>query len=260
MSTAFKELAGSPRESYSADGMTARRRLVCAWGDRAALVRELLGDGYEFGATSPAAYPGASGVVVARVEVEPLGDDLIEQSLNSLTEGLNAYHGFALLTVDYELLGTVEHADLPSVDPSTVLTYRTEPTEERISFPGDDLTWQGNPSATFPSDADGTLRLPCTRHRLTWHRVVNPPWSTIRGATGTLNTGAFLGIAAGKLLFEGAVAERQLIQLSELDAPRYGWRIEYLFRENPLHTVVAQPGFDTSDFSGLLKFSDDATG
>ena len=256
MTIAFKELAGSPLEHYSSAGMTAQRRLACAWDDRAALVRELLDDNYEFGASNPAGYPGASAVVAARVHIEPLAEDLVEQSLTSLTAGLNAYRGFALLTVDYELLGTAEHADLPRVDASTVLTYRTEPAEETLTLPGDDVLWQGNPSATFPPDAIATLRLPAMRHRLTWHRVVRPPWSAIRASTGTLNSAEFLSVAAGKLLFEGARAERELIQVSELDEPRFGWRIEYLFRENPLMTNAAQPGFASRDFVPLLQFDE----
>lgn len=256
MSIAFKELAGSPTEHYSPEGMTAQRRLACAWGDRGTLVRELLGDGYEFGANSPASYPDAASVVAARVHVEPLAEDLIEQSLTSLTEGLNAYRGFALLTVDYALLSPTEHAGLPTVDAATVLTYRTEPVEETLTLPGDDLIWQGHPAATFPSDAIGTLRLPATRHRLTWHRVVSPPWSAIRTSTGTLNSAEFLGIAAGRLLFEGARAERELIRLNELAQPQFGWRIEYTFRENPLVTDATQPGFASSDFAPLLRFDE----
>jgi hypothetical protein len=256
MTIAFKELAGSPIEHHSPSGMTARRQLACAWDDRTALVRELLGDGYEFGASNPAGYPGATALVAARVHVEPLAEDVIEQSLASLTEGLNAYRGFALLTVDYELLSTTEHASLPAVDSATVLTYRTEPAEETLTLPGDDVIWQGNPAATFPSDTTGTLRLPATRHRLTWHRVVSPPWSAIRASTGTLNSAEFLGVAAGKLLFEGAQADRELMNLSELDEPRFGWRIEYLFRENPLVTDATQPGFATSDFAPLLRFDE----
>jgi hypothetical protein len=106
MTVAFKELAGSPIEKFSSIGMQAQRVLVCAWNDRRALVEELLGEGYEYGATNPACYPGVALVVVTNVRVEPFGEDMLKQTLTSLTEGLNAYTGFAKVMIDYKLMGS----------------------------------------------------------------------------------------------------------------------------------------------------------
>ncbi|MBN2581410.1 MAG: hypothetical protein JXB10_20685 [Pirellulales bacterium] len=254
MTTPFKELAGSPRESFGPDGMEAERRLICAWDDRRALVEEILGDGYEFGGQNPVAYPGVSSVVAVRVRVEPLTDDLVKQDLAELTDGPNAYQGFARLTVNYELLTAADRADLPEIEPQTFLTYRMDRGTETVTFGGDALYWPGNPEATFPSAAEGRLLLPVTIHRLTWHRAVNPPWSAIRVSSGTFNDAPFLGAAEGTLLFDGAAAERVFLRISDLDTPEFSWRIEYFFREKPLTTQATQPLFATSDFSKLLKF------
>ncbi len=113
MTIAFKELAGSPIESYGPDGVQAERRLLCAWDERRLLVQQLLGDGYEFGGSSRATYPGTDNVVAMRARVEAFGDDVVKQSLTQLTEGLNAYHGFAKVTISYELLVPSDRADLP---------------------------------------------------------------------------------------------------------------------------------------------------
>jgi hypothetical protein len=256
MSTLFKELPGSPRENFDPDGMTAVRQLICAWDDRRALVEEILGDGYEFGGQNPVHYPGVSSVVAVRVQVEPLADDLVKQELAELTDGPNAYQGFARLTVNYELLVPADRANLPEIEPQTFLTYRMDQSTETVTFAGEELYWPGNPEATFPSDAEGNLLLPVTIHRLTWHRAVNPPWSAIRTSSGTFNDAPFLGAAAGTLLFDGAVAEREFLRISDLDTPEFGWRIEYFFREKPLATQSSQPLFATSDFSKLLKFEE----
>jgi hypothetical protein len=256
MSTSFKELPGSPREYFGPDGMTAERRLICAWDDRRALVEEILGDGYEFGGQNPVHYPGTSNIVAIRVQVEPLTDDLLKQELAELTDGPNAYRGFAKLTVDYELLVAADRADLPEIEPQTFLTYRMGQSTEMVTFTGEALYWPGNPEAAFPADAEGRLLLPVTIHRLTWHRAVNPPWNAIRLSSGTFNDAPFLGADAGTLLFDGAVAERQFLRISDLDAPEFGWRIEYFFREKPLATQASQPLFTTSDFSKLLKFEE----
>lgn len=257
MAIAFKELAGSPVEQFDAAGMTARREFLCAWDDRRALVEALLGDGYEFGGSARAGYPGTENVVAVRAKVEPLADDLLTQQFSGLTEGLNAYGGFAKVVVDYELLAPAERADLPAVAPGTFLSYRMELTEQSISLPGDQLVWEGSPSSTFPSLATGAIRLPATRHRLTWHRVVNPPWATIRDATGTLNTGEFLGAAAETMLFEGANASREFLRLSELDSAEFAWCLEYVFLENPLVPAVGSSELRSADFSKLLAFAEE---
>jgi hypothetical protein len=102
MTTAFKELPGSPKESYDSNGMKAQRLLICAWNDRNALVAEILGPGYQTGSLSPISYPGVSTALAAQVAVEPFMDDMTKQTLTSLTEGLNAYQGFAKVTIKYE--------------------------------------------------------------------------------------------------------------------------------------------------------------
>jgi len=258
MNVSFKELAGSPRETYGPEGMRAERRFLCAWEDRDALVRALLGDGYEFGGSAAAGYPGKSGVVAVRVAVEPFNDDLLEQEFLGLTEGLAAYHGFARVTARYELIAPADRDDLPAAERNTVLTYRMESGSETLTLAGDDLVWPVNPHAVLPADADGAVQLPYTRHVLTWHRAVNPPWSAIRNATGTLNAGTFLGAPAGTLLFEGAAAEREFVRITDLAESEFGWRIEYRFREKALTTAAAPSIFRTTDFTALVKF--DASG
>jgi hypothetical protein len=256
MSTSFKELSGSPKENYGPGGMTAQRQLICAWQDRNAFVQEILGDGYQFGGQNPVSYPGVSGILAVQVQVEPLTDDMIRQELGELIEGLNAYQGFAKVTVKYQTVTSSALAAVPDVVPLTYLTYRMELQYETVTYPGGDLYWPGNPQATFPTAAQGTLLLPVTHHRLTWHRVLNPPWTAIRQTSGTWNNAAFLGAAAGTLLFDGATAEREFLSLSDLNEPEFGWNIEYSFRENPLALQSGQNLFRTTDFSQLLQFED----
>jgi len=255
MNIRFHELAGSPVETYGPAGMTARRTLACAWADRHALVRALLGDGYRFGeGAGRAAYPTVSAAVAMTVRVEPLMDDPTGQPLGGVSDGLSAYHGFARVTVDYELVDRAELTTVVASPPGTLLTYRMEPVEEHLRLPGDRLSWPGNLAASFPAEAEGTVRLPAVRHRLTWRRVMRPPWSAIRRCTGALSATEFLGAEAGALLFEGAAAEREFLRLSELNEAEHVWRIEYAFRENPLRPAPGAIGFRTEDFAALFRF------
>ncbi|MCC6125828.1 MAG: hypothetical protein IT426_12750 [Pirellulales bacterium] len=257
MSIPFKELSGSPLESFGPRGMKAQRRLICAWPDRRLLVQELLGDGYEFGGNAPANYPGSPNIAAVKLEVEPLADDMVRQDLTNVTEGLNGYRGFAKITVHYELLAAPPDARLPQdAPPNTFLTYEMDLDADAVRIPGGDLFWPGNAAAVFPAAAQGEVRLPVTVHRLTWHRVVSPPWTAIRACQGALNDGEFLGVAAGALLFDGVRAIREFLSLPDLDDPRFGWRLEYRFREKPLITAAAAPLFRSEDFAPLFRFEE----
>ena len=107
MTILFKELAGSPTETYGSAGMKAQRRLLCAYEDRLAAVAVLLGQGSVFGGRSPASYPGPSdGGAPCEVRVEPFEKRPDDQGeFVDLTSDLNNYSNqFALLVVSYEMV------------------------------------------------------------------------------------------------------------------------------------------------------------
>jgi len=237
MTIAFQELAGSPHETFTPDGLRAERRLVVAWEDRHALVAQLLGEGYEFGGGQPAAYPERSGVVAVQVAVEPWPAAPDEQGpFSDVTTDLNRYQGkFAQLTVVYELLDAVlARGDLPAPVQGTFLTYRMEFGGEYVRVPGHGLRWESDAALPVPPEAVPTLRVPVVEHLVTWHRVPAPPWAAIRALTGTVNATAFLGAAAETVLFDGATAVKQFLGISAQQQPQFGWRLTYVFRERAI--------------------------
>jgi hypothetical protein len=247
MSVAFKELAGSPLETFSAEGMRAQRRLVVAWEDRHAMVAQLLGEGYQLGGASPAAYPGRQGIVAIEVQLEPWPASPDDQGpFTEVTSQLNSYSGkFAQLTVDYELLDAVAiRSDLPPPHPGTVLTYRMELGGESMRIGGENLHWQSNPQWPVSSDAVPALRIPIIEHHLTWHRVVRPPWGAIRNATGGVNAELFLGAPAETILFDGAMAKKQFLGLDPAGEAAFGWRVTYVFREKAIKRGSALFGWN----------------
>jgi len=82
-----------------------------------------------------------------------------------------------------------------------------------------------------PPEALPTIRVPIVEHHVTWHRVVNPPWSAIRDCIGTVNAAAFMGAGTETVLFDGAKAEKQFVRIDQLETPQFGWKITYVFRE-----------------------------
>lgn len=254
MSIAYKELTGSPVEKYGADGMTAARIFICAWDDRNSFVQEILGEGYQSGISDPVAYPGASGILAVKVKVEPLTDDLEIQDLGGLAEGLNSYRGFAKVTVNYENSGDLSGLNIvASIASQSQLTYSTELTYDELTLPGGNLFLPGNTQVSFPTDAQGTVRIPVTKHILTWSGVLNPPWNTIRICKGTWNNAEFLGTPAGTLLFDGATAKGVFPSISDLSECTAGCDLQYTFREQPLSAQSSINLFSTSDFSLLLQ-------
>jgi hypothetical protein len=237
MSVAFKELAGSPVETYDCEGFRARRLLLCNWDDRQSVVERLLGDGYEFGGQGRAPYPGKPDIVAISVHCEPFTDDVAPQVLTELTEGLNRYRGFAKqLTVCYELLVRSDRPDVPTVEKGTFLTYRQDREAELLSVADDSIGWTDQPEQPVPEVAVPVLRIPVMKHQFTWHRVVSPPWDGIRNCIGTLNQKEFVGAGPETVLFDGAKAQREFLRIDGLAKAELAWRIDYLFREKAVKT------------------------
>ncbi len=254
MSVAYKELTGSPVEQYGANGMTATRLFICPWDDRDSFVEEILGEDYQSGVSDPVAYPGAGDITAIKVKVEPLNDDLEIQDLGDLAGGLNAYQGFAKVTVSYKkqdeylMLNAVA-----SIASQSQLTYSTKLTYDEVTLPGGDLLLPGNTQVAFPTGSQGVVRIPVTKHILTWSGVTDPPWTAIRNSKGTWNNAAFLGCPAGTLLFDGANVKGVFPSISSLSQCLDGCTLEYTFREKPLSAQSSINLFSTSDFSLLLQ-------
>ena len=244
MTVAFKELAGSPVETYEPTGMKAQRRLMCAYEDRYAVVTALLG-GNQVGGPPQAFYPNCPGIVAIRVRIEPFEKRPDNRAaFDDLTADLNSYSGqFVEVVVDYDLPGTDgSHRQLPDPGQGTILTYRMDFGGEYIKTPSYALRWQSDASMPVTPDPAPTLRIPITEHHVTWRRVMNPPWDTIRYCVGAVNAGPFLGAPAETVLFDGAKADRQFTGLDDLQQPQFGWQITYVFREKSIKALTVNQG------------------
>ena len=72
MAVAFKELGGSPVETYAPGGFFGRRQFLIAWEDRDAFAAEVLGQSAQFGSAPSLTYPGKTSVFATTVRFEPL--------------------------------------------------------------------------------------------------------------------------------------------------------------------------------------------
>ncbi len=240
MTQCFKELAGSPEEHWGPEGFRATRQIVVPWANRNAMALELRGSGYEFSGPDQTQYPDAEFIKAVRVKSAPWVNSPKNQgAFNEIASELQTYD-FAHMTIEYELVPTptLEFPLLgdgtPTVDPETFLTYSMDFGGDFMTLPKQFLVWENDPLAPIPEEVKATLRLPIIEHRLSWSRVSSPPWEAIRKTIGLVNNGVFIGLGEEELLFEGCRAMKEFITLDELQAPEYGWKLDYLFRQRTI--------------------------
>jgi hypothetical protein len=276
MTVPFRELAGSPREQYDANGFSARRELLVAWENRDALAVEILGEGAQYGGSYWSTYPGKPSAFAVSIRFEPLDVDRPDQKeLSALTEDLNSYSGsFAKVTVVYETINDLDRPDGPENESGTQISYRMLHTAAYQEIGPGGWAWV-NTSAPVPADRPLAKWIPTTEHHLTWYKVVAPPWETIRALQGTVNNTDFLNCPAGTLLFEGAEADKLFAGDFASGESSSCWKIKYVFRErsikhggavygwyhfyreNPPGWTEAQAGstkmYDEADFNTLFQ-------
>lgn len=255
MSVTFKELGGSPVESYTAGGFQAHRIFLIAWEDRNAFAAEILGQAAEFGPAPSLNYPGKSAVFATSVRFEPLDPNSPDAKvLASLTDGLNSYsQSFAKATVQYRTLTLHDRPDGPDNDPDTQVTYRMQHDVELLAIASRGWKWADNPSLAVPEDLGLIKTVPVTDHLLTWHRVIRPPWDVIRALQGKVNQGTFLGCPEATVLFRGATANKLFQGGFGSGAAEFCWEIEYAFRERAIK-------FDGQEYGWNHAYRDDPPG
>ncbi len=236
MPTLFKELAGSPSEQYDSDGFLATRTFLIAWEDRDAFAAEVMGTASEYGGGISVQYPGKPAVYAVRLRFEPFDPDAPDvQTLDDLTAGLNSYTcSFAKAIVDYRTLIEQDRDDGPANQAGTYLSYRMVYHTDTVPITIDGWEWNDEPTAALPSDLEPVKIVPVTEHRLTWHQVINPPWTVIHSIQGKVNASEFLGCPAETLLFEGAEATKLFRAGIGENAADFAWQIDYTFRERSI--------------------------
>ncbi len=236
MPVPFKELGGSPTESYGLDGFQAERRFLIAWEDRDAFAVDVLGVVTEYGGRTWASYPGKSSVFAVSLHYEPFDPNGLDpQAFTDLTTDLNSYsNSLAKAVVKYRTVNLRDRTDGPENEIGTYLTYRMSyaTVEEPITPQG--WVWVDQPTLPAPEDLALVKVVPVTEHELVWQQVVRPPWDTIRQLQGKLNSTEFLSCPAGTLLFVGAKANKLYRSGFDAGESDFCWEIAYLFREKAI--------------------------
>lgn len=262
MGVAFKELAGSPVETYCTTGIKTQRHLLCAWEDRFALLNQLLGSGTADD-PSQSAYPGQSTVLAVQVGIQPFEGRPDDQGqFDTVGTQVNSYSGqFAELTVDYQLATKSSLPPLPSAAAGTFFTYQLQSASQLVPV----TSAAAVAAATAGTEAAAmtvlpmVIRVPVIERCLTWHRVMQPAWDLIRASFGTVNDAPFLGADPATLLFDGIKADPEFVGCDPGGQALFGWQIAFRFQERSQASVDSGLGWLPTGQGTSSSASDEPT-
>ena len=130
----YEELAGSPKESLTAEGFSATRRIKVRWSDRLTLAQRFLGGKIDGISYYPNKYPHFDDAICVAADPEPFGKVKKDTSKK-------AKYDYSIVVLKY--IVPAYNAQVGSAG-SSVRPYRTEnliPSAKMISLSSDSLYW-----------------------------------------------------------------------------------------------------------------------
>lgn len=253
MGVQFKELGGSPTGTFTREGFQSERQFLCAWENLSAIIRELMGFGTTFG-DGPANFPGLPGALVKSVKFEPFEKCPDNQEVfDDLINDINTFSGkYIQLDVSYEQSddendrNKEDNNEPDKSNPGSYLQYSMDFATEYMTVRGPSLKWESRVDAPVPPEALQPIRISIIEHKISWHRVINPPWVAIGNQVGTLNNAVFLGAPIGCVLFDGCKASKEFVTYNDFNQPLRYYKLEYLFREKRIRGFAYRPGVGDS--------------
>lgn len=235
LGTGFEELENSPKIRISRQsGLEATRVFRVDYADWEKFVGEIYGVYRSVSGTlaytKPITFPGENPYILADdVSIEPFdGSNPDGTNILSLSTGLPTYSNGAQITVNYKQNVSSGQNDDNSVTvpEGTYYSYEADDAVEMLTVPGNYWRWNSD-SKVIATEVSPAIQVPVTHHRVTWHNVLRPPYTTIKACRGHTNSATFVGCAAGTLLLIGTKL-RNKFQFSTRDVL---WEVEYTFAE-----------------------------
>lgn len=231
ISVPFEEHEDSPIERGTRDGeFTFTRIFVCKWDDRFAFVRDMFTQGF-FG--YPTSYSlWLPGLFAYDFNIERLANNPRNSTISDPTYQMISHDCDAKVTISYKPM---------SIDEGNLVDYEQQTAGEFVTVPSRGLIWN---SDSAPLDADYNAAYPTTttRHVVTWHRVVSPPWQTLAATINKVNSVAWRVPATQQLFAAGTIlfAERSASMVVDFKNGALAWKLQLTFLEK------AQTAWDTT--------------
>lgn len=238
-SVTFWEHEDSPKESGDRSGQFSFERIfLTAWADRNTFIREMMTGGF-YGL--PQSYSQDwPGLFAESWKVDRIINNPIQGTITNPASQQLSHNTLARITFTYTPIGVTEQdpgdEQLPS---GTFATYDQEEEGEFLSVPSRGMIWDSDGKRLSP-DIVGVIPQTTTRHVVTWHRVVNPPWATMASLINKVNSVAWRIPATGQvfqpetLLFAARSASLTLAYDSEPT-----WKLKLTFIEKAQKNLVS---------------------
>jgi hypothetical protein len=167
---------------------------------------------------------------VERLVNRPVGSGAMT---NPVTQQLT-HDTKAKITITYSPLSPEAASESESSEPmrdGTWATYSQSQSVEYLNLPSRDMIWEQTDDV-LPADITATVPILTTRHEITWHQVLNPPWSTISELKGKVNSAAFripatLQVAAAETLLFSESSAQIVFNFDQQAA----WQLTFVFIE-----------------------------
>ena len=240
----FQELSGSPEETFTTDDFTAVRKFLVPWSARNDFVDWLRGATNAFGPRETIAYPDRPDVTPYKILIKPLEAASLEKtSMDTLSNRLNQYSSYALITVYYGIQTSQDLEEGPTAESGTRLTYRINFQIQEVDINGAGLYWHGS-TTSLGANASVVKTVPLTEHILTWKQVLFPPWTAMRELQGKVNSVEFLDCPPGTLLYEGVGVNKLFRSDLQDGASEFCWQLEYRFLQRIIYQGASRFGWN----------------
>lgn len=236
----FEEHEDSPTETGDRDGRYSYQRIfLTAWADRNDFLLEMFTGGLN---GLPCSYPNFPGLYADKFSIDRLvnlPDNSIPSMTDPITQLLN-HATLAKITITYTPIVFTEE-DGEELRPGTWATYTQAESVEYVSLPGRAMKWEASDDELLP-DVLGVVPVFTTRHEITWHNVIDPPWELISAMKGCVNELPF------RLRATNQIAEPESLLFTESSARKTftigevtPWELTLVFVEKSQRVMTPAP-------------------
>jgi hypothetical protein len=221
---------------------SATRTMLCAWEDRVTIINQIRGGADVIGGfyyyTPSQVYPDAPSLPFDSIHVEGLAG---EDGLSVGPNGMVAYK-YARMRIVYKTLDYIDGVETGTLS----LDYATQ----FVSLPQSASTYQFPDGTKLAAQDSPPLRRGIVSMVQTRKNLANLPTDLVQSLCGCVNSAAFLGGAAGTVLFDGAHADRRLTM-----AGSENWDMTYKFLYDPIGwSYLLQPSTTATSSTAVGTF------
>lgn len=240
MAVTTKQISVPTYSVKDSEILATRKLLIPDWGD----VEEFIDDNIGSSALTPGgfvlsqhtSFPGKEWLHLDTIDIKPFTNSVDAVDI----EGVVTCSGGAEATLKYKTLasdpsvfsGGGDDPDLPDVP---LLEHSVSTSIQVIKVPNAGLKWETSTNKV-PTDLSPAISVPVLEHRLTMHRVSNPPWTNILATLGSVNDDDFLGHIQDTVLFAGVNGTRG-IRFTDGAIQQRRWTMKYTFQARVHNTT-----------------------